>query len=393
MSAGPGYDVIHIGFLIGHGGDALQMLTLAHGSQVTGLRTKVIVPRTPESVKFEERCRALGVECERSPLISADMTGPTQSIPSLLRLLRENRARVLHFHSGNSCLPRALMLSLEIQRPGHALATLQSPVETIVPGSLRARTWAFFANRRLDAVISPSDHGSAFQRRCGVSSTRIHTIRNAVEVSRFASGDPSGPRALLELSDAETMILFASRLDPQKGPVPAVEIFARVAPQFKGARLVFVGTGSEEPAIRSAAHRLGVADRTHLMGYQTNIPDWLAAATVWLLPTERENFSVAVLEALAAGLPILSTSCPGNDEVLIGEQNAITFPVGDIAMAAAGLARILGDAELRRTLQRQARLTAAQHSAEAMVESVRALYPGLESPPIRHRPRWETRAR
>jgi glycosyltransferase involved in cell wall biosynthesis len=375
MGTAPGYDVIHVGFLLGHGGDALQMLTLAQGTQQAGLRTKVVVPRTAESVKFEERCRAAGVECERTSLISADMTGPTQSIRSLSRLLGEAEARVFHFHSGNSCLPRALMVTLELRRPRHAVATLQSPIETIVPGSLRARTWSFFANRRLDAVISPSAHGSSFQRRCGVSTSRVQTIRNAVEVARFASGDPTGPRVLLGAREDEPIVLFASRLDRQKGPVQAVEIFARAARRFPAARLVFVGTGSEDSAIRAAAARLGVADRTQLMGYQTNIPDWLAAATVWLLPTERENFSVAVLEALAAGLPIVSTSCPGNDEVLVGEQNAITFPVGDIATAAAGLARVLGDPDLRRRLRAEARLTAAENSAEAMVERVRALYP------------------
>ena len=59
--------------------------------------------------------------------------------------------------------------------------------------------------------------------------------------------------------------------------------------------------------LTAEAKRLGLADRVRLVGYQTNVPDWLAAATVWLLPTERENFSVAVLEALAAGCTVLST--------------------------------------------------------------------------------------
>ena len=91
-----------------------------------------------------------------------------------------------------------------------------------------------------------------------------------------------------------------------------------------------------------------------LAGYQTNVADWLAAATVWLLPTERENFSVAVLEALAAGCAVLSTTCPGNDEVLTDRENRGLFPVGDIPR---------GDCRTARTARRMARCAAG--SAEA----------------------------
>ena len=117
------------------------------------------------------------------------------------------------------------------------------------------------------------------------------------------------------------------------------------------------------------------------MGYQTNIRDWLAAATVWILPTERENFSVALLEALAAGCPILTTSCPGNDEVLVDEQNALTFAIGDVDAAARGLDRLLSDGSLRSRLSTGAHATAGNYSAERMVESYRQLYNRLPSLP------------
>jgi glycosyltransferase involved in cell wall biosynthesis len=374
------YDVIHIGFVTGHGGDALQMLTLARGIQATGLRTKIIVPRAEASAAFAGRCAAAGIPCERTPLIAADMAGPKQSLGSVLKLLRENRAPIMHIHSGNSCLPRSFMLAMELVRPRHAVATLQSPVETIVPGSVRARTWAFFANRRLDAVISPSAHGSRFQLRCGVNSKRVISVPNAIETARFASGRPSGPRAVLGLQAGEPIVLFSSRLDPIKRPVDAVHIFAHGAAEFPNAHLVFAGTGSEQSAVEEAARRCGVASRTHLVGYQTNVPDWLAAATVWLLPTGRENFSVAVLEALVAGCPVLATDCAGNDEVLVDEQNAFTFHVGDTVTAAARLARLLGDAELRARLKAGARQTGSYYSAESLVERVRGIYAHLGVP-------------
>ena len=91
----------------------------------------------------------------------------------MFRLLRELDAPILHFHTGNSCLPRSLMIALELGRAPRSFVTLQSPYETIEPGSTRARFWALTAGRRMHAVISPSEHGSRFQRACGVPLSRL----------------------------------------------------------------------------------------------------------------------------------------------------------------------------------------------------------------------------
>ena len=152
-------------------------------------------------------------------------------------------------------------------------------------------------------------------------------------------GDGSGPRRRVGIGPRRPVVSFCSRLDPQKRPLEAVQIFDGVAREFPSAVLVFVGQGSEQGAVEAEAERLGISERVRLVGYQTDVPNWLAAATVWLLPTERENFSLAVLEGLAAGCAVLSTTCRGNDEVLVDHQNALTFPVGDVAGATAALRR------------------------------------------------------
>jgi hypothetical protein len=77
------YDVVYIGFVTGHGGDALQMLTLAQGMRNAGLRPKIIVPDGPQAEGFAARCADAGIVCERSSLITAGMDGPKQSLPAL----------------------------------------------------------------------------------------------------------------------------------------------------------------------------------------------------------------------------------------------------------------------------------------------------------------------
>jgi glycosyltransferase involved in cell wall biosynthesis len=373
-SADSTHDVTFVGFLTGHGGDAVQMLHLARGVHQRGARVRIIVPAVETSVAFAERCAQLGIDCERTQLIHADLSGPKQDLRSMFALAREIESPVVHFHTGNSCLPRSLMLALMATRARRGFATLQSPYETIRPQSARARFWAATASRRFHAVVSPSDHGSAFQRACGLPNARIATVRNAIDVRAIASGDGSGPRAELGLAPGDPLIVFTSRLDGQKRPVDAVRIFAGVADEFPRAALVFVGTGVESAAVHTAAAEHGLAARVHLVGHRHDVADWLAAATVWILPTERENFSVAVLEALAAGCPVLSTTCPGNTEVLVDDENSLTFGVGDVAGGTLALSRLLADPELRGRLSHRGVECARLYDVDRMVDEYWALY-------------------
>lgn len=368
------HDITYVGFLTGHGGDAVQMLHLGHGMQRRGARVKMVVPEVDTSIGFAEQCADLGIECERTDLLRADMTGPNQDLRSMFKLARSLRAPVVHFHTGNSCLPRSAMLALASTRTARGFATLQSPYETIEPSSGRAKFWSQAARRVLHAVISPSDHGSDFQRRCGIREAQAVTIRNAIDTDAIASGDATGPRAELGLGPDDPLVVFTSRIEQQKRPGDAVRIFAGSLADHPEARLVFVGTGVLSDEVREVADELGISDRVHLVGYRTDIADWLAAATVWLLPTERENFSVAVLEALAAGCPVLSTRCAGNTEVLVDDDNALVIDVGDVDAGVAALRRLLGDPALRDRLSRRSVECAQQYSIDHMVDQYEQLY-------------------
>lgn len=373
-------DITFVGFLLGHGGDALQMLELAAGMKRCGATVQIIVPAVTESITLAQRAQARGVPCHRTSMMSVSMDGAPQRLGSMLSLLRSIRSPVVHFHSGNSCLPRMTMAALEALRYRRSFATLQSPYETIVPGSLRARVWAATASRRLAAVVSPSDHGSRFQVRCGIPVERTATIRNSIDLGRWSSGDGEGVRRRLGIDAADPLIVFSSRLDQQKRPLDAVRMLAGVTHRFPRACLLVVGDGELSDAMLAEGRRLDVADRVRLVGYQTNVEDWIAAATVWVLPTERENFSIALLEAMAAGRVVLSTSCPGNDEILVDGHNASVFDVGDVADGTARLAALLGDASLRRRLGDGALATAQAFSNGHMVDAYRRLY--LEEPAV-----------
>ncbi len=359
--------VAYVGFTSGSGGDALQMLSLAHGMQVAGHDVDITVPAGARNATFVDRCRARDVPARQSELLTATGPGSRQRLRALTHLVRSFDHDVVHVHSGDWCLPRSLLIAL-LPRPRRPfVATLHSPHPPPESRTSRTLAWSIGARLTLSAVISPSDHATLEQRACGVPARLVETIHNAVEQPPSSAPDREAPRRQLGVADDVPLVVFSSRLDAQKRPLDAVHAFATVAPHHPTAVLAMVGIGDLRDTVRAEADRLDVGDRVVMVGYQRNVADWLAAASAWIFPTERENFSIALLEALAAGCAIVATDCPGNDEVLVDESNALTFRVGDVAAAAAALDRVLADRALAARLGRSATETAASFSIGEMV--------------------------
>jgi glycosyltransferase involved in cell wall biosynthesis len=371
-------EIMYIGFLLGHGGDAMQMLELATGMAARGRRVKLIVPELETSVSFAQLCKERGLPVERTPWIRTDALRAKQNPFSLVRLFQTYRAPILHLHTGDVCLPRTVLLTMRLLRVPLSFATIHSPTNTMQPGDARARAWAYGAPRAFQQIICPSKHGRRAQISLGIPAGLVRTIYNSVDVKRFSSGQASLARKALGLGPDIPLVVFSSRLESQKRPFDALHAFQRVAATDRAPHLVFVGRGALEPALRAAVQSSGLADRVHFTGFQTNIPDWLAAATVWYLPTESENFSLAILEALAAGCPILSTSCQGNDEVLENGRNALTTAVGDVEAQASALKHLLQEPALRQSLRAAAQESVRRYALNTMVDEYSRAYAGEE---------------
>lgn len=362
-------DILYLGFVLGHGGDALQMLELACGMQALGKRVKVMVPRLETSESLESRCQERGIDIERTSLMRADQFAPKHNLLSLCRLFARNRAAILHIHTGDCCLPRSVVLAAALFRGrGRVFATLQSPYDYLEAGENRTKMWVKATKRVVDRVFCPSKHSREAQLRYGVPPGRVTVIHNSVDVAKFGAACPEKAFATLGVLPQTPLVVFSSRLEPQKRPQDALSAFLNLADKHPEARLVFVGDGTTEAELKATSKASPYGDRVHFVGYQRNIPDWLHAATVWTFPTESENFSLALLEALAAGCPTLSTMCAGNDEVLIEGENALTTAVGDVKAQTIALDLLLSDAALRKRLSEAAKKTAQDYSGDRMTQ-------------------------
>jgi len=373
-------EIVYIGYTGGLGGEAAQMFELAAGVAARGRTASVFVPDLPGMSSFVEIYGGRpGLRVVTTPLIR--FGGATQDPRRVLALLRPHRtAAILHIHTGDICIPRMTLLMLEALRPRNLFGTIHAALPEMTPGSARARYWASAVARRFRRIFCPSHQGRHTQTLYRVPEDKLVTIHNGVYVERYAHGNAAVARRRLGLEDEVPLVVTTSRLHPQKRPLDALEAFRRVVVgrgtvgESPRPHLVFVGEGPLEADLRARTEQMGLNGWVHFVGRQENIPDWLAAATVWLFPSEAEHASLSLIEALAAGCAVAANLCPGNDEVLIPGENAFTANVGDVDTLAAALARLLGDPILRERLGTAGRATASRFTQDVMVERYLACY-------------------
>jgi phosphatidylinositol alpha-mannosyltransferase len=222
--------------------------------------------------------------------------------------------------------------------------------------------------RRIAAPVAVSRAAAAFLRRAIPG--EVEVVPNGVDVARFA-GPATPPAGLAE----GRIVLWVHRLDPQKGFPVAVRAFARLAADLPDVRLVVAGDGHD----RDAVGLLSEADRTRvsMLGPVPNadLPGLLAGAAVFVAPAlGQESFGIALVEAMAAGVPVVASAIPGYDEVVRDGVDGLLVPPSDVNALAAALRRVLEDPDLAARLARAGPERAASYSWDVVTPRLEAIY-------------------
>jgi glycosyltransferase involved in cell wall biosynthesis len=360
------------------------MLELAAALAQRGVAARIVVPAWETTSPYAVTCRDRGIEVDRTPWLQ-EREPRTLAYLDAVRVAARYRAPLVHYHLGTNVMPGRYVPALRLLGTSRMFVSLHDPYDDPPPGSPAARRWAAAAPRLFERLICGSRLGVERQIAYGLSPSLVQLIYNGVDLARFGGGQGARARAQLGLPPDTPLVVVSSRLAPQKRPLDALAAFSRVSRDCPDAHLAFVGDGALLRTVQDEAARLMLAGRVHFTGQQFNIPDWLAAATAWLLPTESEGFSLAVIEAMAAGCAIVSTECPGNEEVLVDGDNALLARVGDVEGLAVALRRVLAEEGLRRRLSARARRDAARFSMARMADAHLDVYTagGSWTPPTR----------
>ncbi len=215
--------------------------------------------------------------------------------------------------------------------------------------------------------------------RDGMAREKLVLIRNGLDLSRFAhSGSDRGAlRANLQLGSNEIGIIKVGNLIPYKGHADLITAFKKVIDENRNVRLFLVGEdrGIQNDLERLAAS-LGVSDRVHFLGRRNDVPLLLMAMDLYVMASHEEGFSNALLEAMAAGLPIVATDVGGNREALGDGVAGILVPPHAALALALAINTLLADEAQRARLAAQAKARALQYNVAAMVDAHIALYAG-----------------
>jgi glycosyltransferase involved in cell wall biosynthesis len=204
--------------------------------------------------------------------------------------------------------------------------------------------------------------------RWGEKRKRLLRIPNGIPVSRFASL-PARPIPGLEEGSGPVVGTVAG-LRAVKNLPRLVRAFAAAAPP--NAQLVIVGEGPERAAIEAEAARVGVADRLILPGFMADPAAWIGHFDVFALSSDSEQFPISLVEAMAAGLPCISTDV-GDVADMVAPENR--FAIGGETVLTAALARFLTDPGLRRAVgDANRRLAAAAYDEAVMISRYASLY-------------------
>jgi glycosyltransferase involved in cell wall biosynthesis len=167
-----------------------------------------------------------------------------------------------------------------------------------------------------------------------------------------------------------------ARLDAQKGLLHLVEA-ARAVP---AAVFLIAGEGPERTDLEAAARRSAVEDRVRLLGPRDDVPALLAACDVFVLPSLFEGAPLAILEAMAAGRPVVASRIGGVDELLLDGVTGLLVPPADPAALAGAILRLIATPALRVRLADAGRERARAFDAPAMARAVMALYDEVVGP-------------
>jgi len=266
-------------------------------------------------------------------------------------------------------------------------------VEVTFDSWVRRRAWKEAVKRavfqRVDGIITAGQDGRAFAMRYGVPPERVHIARHVVDVEYFAS-EAAAARSTRETTRAElgvsgVVFVFIGRLLRGKGTGPLLAAYTAVEHELPGGTsLLFVGDGPEEVRIARMARSEGL--RVKLVGFhqKTDLPRLYAAGDVFVFPTLGDPYGLVVDEAMAVGLPIISTTAAGEIlERVVDGVNGYLVPPDDPEALAGAMQRLAVDSTLRHQMGARSAEMVAPYTPDRWAEAFEVAVDGiLSSRPI-----------
>ena len=322
--------------------------------------------------EFVSTARDLGLPVE---IIPERRRFDLSVLPKLKKLINEHSPDIVVTHSVKS---HFLLWRSHISRkcPWVAFHHGYTSTDRKMRVYNRLDRWSLPATDRIITVCQAFARG--LSRNTGVALDNISVMHNSIRPQLPATNtEAQALRSSFGIADDESLILAVGRLSKEKAHIDLIAAFSslRKSTSEVNAKLIIVGDGPERERLEAAADSLGCKESVVFAGQSSDVWPFYSAADVFVLPSHSEGSPNVLLEAMAAGIPIVATEVGGVPEMVEQNQSALLVPANDPSVLAAAIARVLSEEELAQRLTTNASaLVGTRYTPENYVRSLVEIY-------------------
>jgi len=293
----------------------------------------------------------------------------------LVDMVKLHEIEILHVHYAIPHAYAAYMAKKMLQEEGIYLpivTTLHGTDITLVGSHPFYKPAVTFSINKSDAVTTVSQSLKDDTLRLFDIKNDINVVPNFIDLEKYNHEFTDCQRAMMA-NDGEKIITHISNLRPVKRVQDVISVFYNIQKEMP-AKLMFIGEGPEKEKVELRCQELGILDKVVFFGRSNEIDKILCFSDLFLLPSQTESFGLAALEAMASGVPVISSNTGGLPEVNIHGESGFLSNVGDIEDMTKNALYILSDETRLKTFKNNARKEALKFDLHAIVPQYEAIY-------------------
>jgi N-acetyl-alpha-D-glucosaminyl L-malate synthase BshA len=294
---------------------------------------------------------------------------------TMVDVIKNNDLDLLHVHYAIPHASAAYMAKKILEKEGKkipVITTLHGTDITLVGRDKMYAPVVAFSINQSDAITAVSENLRDETYKIFTIEKEIEVIYNFVDVQRFTRKPIDAFRKVIA-PNGERILLHASNFRKIKRVQDVVKIFHEVHKQLPS-KLLFVGDGPERQMTEELSRSLGVCDDVSFVGKQEQMEDILAIADLFLLTSDYESFGLAALEAMASGVPVVSTNAGGLKEIMIQGETGYMADIGDINTMSNYALDILKNEDVLKVFKTNASAHAKKYDISNIIPEYEKLY-------------------
>ncbi|WP_282135950.1 N-acetyl-alpha-D-glucosaminyl L-malate synthase BshA [Seonamhaeicola maritimus] len=293
----------------------------------------------------------------------------------LVDMVKLHNIEILHVHYAIPHAYAAYMAKKMLMEEGinvPIVTTLHGTDITLVGSHPFYKPAVTFSINKSDAVTAVSKNLKDDTMRLFDIKNDIHVVPNFIDLDKYNHEFTDCQRGMMA-SDNEKIITHISNLRPVKRVQDVISVFYNIQKEMP-AKLMFIGEGPEKENVERRCEELGIIDKVIFFGRSNEIDKILCFSDLFLLPSLTESFGLAALEAMASGVPVISSNTGGIPEVNINGFSGFLSDVGDVEDMTKNALHILSDANRLKTFKDNARAQSLKFDLHEIVPQYEAIY-------------------